>query len=66
MCSAYELWFKQILFELDSIRELFTTPVRTSLLILTVRPTDFELNMQWIARNDIAYVKVWCLSFVCL
>lgn len=23
--SAYELWFKQIIFELDSIRDLFNT-----------------------------------------
>nr|AAY32933.1 tryptophan 2,3-dioxygenase [Azumapecten farreri] len=25
--QAYELWFKQILFELDSVREIFTAPV---------------------------------------
>ncbi|XP_021339203.1 tryptophan 2,3-dioxygenase-like isoform X2 [Mizuhopecten yessoensis] len=25
--QAYELWFKQILFELDSVREIFTVPV---------------------------------------
>lgn len=22
-CAAYELWFKQILFELDSVRDIF-------------------------------------------
>ena len=26
MCPAYELWFKQILFEVDSIRQLFEQP----------------------------------------
>ncbi|XP_045206655.2 tryptophan 2,3-dioxygenase-like [Mercenaria mercenaria] len=27
--QAYELWFKQILFEIDSVRELFMTPSKT-------------------------------------
>jgi len=36
--QAYELWFKQIIYELDSIRKLFTTPIvdeRNQLLIIS-------------------------------
>jgi len=36
--QAFELWFKQILYELDSIRKLFTTPIvdeRNQLIIIS-------------------------------
>lgn len=34
--QAYELWFKQIIFELDSIREIFTAPIVSEKLTLVI------------------------------
>lgn len=34
--QAYELWFKQIVFELDSIRDIFTAPIVSEKLTLVI------------------------------
>merc|ERR1712127_202356 len=50
--QAYELWFKQITFELDSIIELLGKPMVDDRCILVVVQRIQRINMIWKLLND--------------
>jgi tryptophan 2,3-dioxygenase len=49
---AYELWFKQIIFELDSVISLLAKPVVDDRCILVVVSRIQRINMIWKLLND--------------
>lgn len=50
--QTYELWFKQIIFELDSIVDLLAKPVVDDRCILVVVSRIQRINMIWKLLND--------------
>jgi len=50
--QAYELWFKQIIFELDSIRELLGKPVVDERCLLVIVQRVQRINQIWKLLND--------------
>lgn len=44
---AYELWFKQIMFELDSIRDLLAKPVVDERRLLVIVQRLQRINLIW-------------------
>ena len=49
---AYELWFKQITFELDSVIDLLAKPVVDDRCILVVVQRIQRINVIWKLLND--------------
>jgi tryptophan 2,3-dioxygenase len=50
--QAYEIWFKQIIFELDSIIELMAKPVVDDRCLLVVVQRIQRINLIWKLCND--------------
>lgn len=50
--QAYEIWFKQILFELDSIIELLAKPIVDDRCLLVVVQRIQRINLIWKLCND--------------
>lgn len=50
--QTYELWFKQIIFELDSIRELLGKPMVDERCLLVIVQRVQRINLVWKLLND--------------